>query len=289
MDVGLRELAEQQADLVARWQLRGLGWSDRQVDDWAWRRRWRAVYPGVYVMARAPLTRRQRWIAATLSAPGSVLSHASAAACWGFRDWEGRFETIVRPGSGGPRRMGSLLVSRSTTLAGCTTSHEGIAITTSARTLIDLAHHLRKYELARGFRESARLGLHTVNDLALVLRDHRGRRGTAFLRDLCDRYATIPYHRCRSDAECRALEILHESDVPSPQVNVNVAGREADLVWRDRLLIVEIDGPDWHRFADQDAIKEARWRSAGYTIRRVPSDDIYFRPARLLQAARSQS
>lgn len=146
MDVHLRELLASQDDLVARWQLTAAGWSRHAVSA----RGWRPIHDGVYAAGQAPLTQRGRWMAATLTAPGTVLAAASAAACLGFRPWEGRYETGTRPGDGGPRRLGSLLVTRSTTLAGNTTRHAGLPTVTAARALIDLAAHLDRGQLGRG-------------------------------------------------------------------------------------------------------------------------------------------
>src|SRR3954469_23113011 len=134
MDV--RGLAAAQADVVAGWQLREIGWTPKAVQR-RLERGWRVVHPGVYALTQAPPTRRQSWMAATLSAPGTALAAANAGACWGFRPWEGGFEVVVRQGSGGPRRMGGLLVMRTNHME--TTVRDGIPITTAERTLIDLA------------------------------------------------------------------------------------------------------------------------------------------------------
>jgi very-short-patch-repair endonuclease len=282
MDVRLVQLAERQGDLVAGWQLRALGWTRAMVEQRVLDHRWRVIHPGVYALARSPLTRRQRWIAAVLSAPGTVLGHDSAGACHGFRAWEEDYETVTRPGSGGRRRMGSLFVARSTTLEGHVTRKDGIPVVTAARALVDLAPHVDTRQLGRGFRESIRLKTTTANEISKIL---CGQRGTSFLVALCDRYATIPYHRCRSDAESRALEILHDAGVPAPKVNIRIRGEEADLVWREWRLIIEIDGDQFHLFPDGDARKQAVWEGVGYTVRRIPSDDVYFHPERLLNKA----
>lgn len=282
MDVRLREMAARQDDLLTAWQLLGAGWTVKAIRHGVEHHGWRRVHQGVFVVNHAPLTQRQRWLAAALTAPETWLNAASAGSCWGFWPWEGPFETVVRAGSGGPRRFGPLLVARSTTLAGHITLHDGIPIVTAARALADLAPHLDRFRLGRGFRESIRLKTTTANDIAQTCRALRGGRGTASLAALCDRYAAIPYHRCKSDAESRALEILHDAGVTPPEVNVDVAGREADLVWRRWQLLIEIDGREFHQFTDQDRIKQARWESAGFNVRRVPASDVYFHPERLL-------
>lgn len=281
MDVRLRKAAAAQDDIVAVWQLRAAGWSRWMVEHRAGREGWRQIHDGVYALGQARLTQRQRWIAAVLTAPNTYLYAESACACFGFADWDGD-EVVVRPGSGGKRSYPGLLVARSTALEGVTTRREGIPIVTPPMALVSVARRWTVWQLGRAFRESIRLQTTTANDIARAL---RGQRGTRVLRDLCDRYATIPYHRCRSDAECRGLEVLHDGGIVPPEVNVRVAGKEADLVWRRRRLIIEIDGPQWHLFADQDALKQAIWERAGFTVERIPSDDVYFHPERLLALA----
>jgi hypothetical protein len=287
MDVRLWELARKQADVVAAWQLMDIGWSRDRISHHARRLGWQRVFRGVYVLTRAPLTRQQCWMAASLSTRESCLSHASAGACWGFRAWEGAFETITRPGGGGPRRHGGLLVCRSATLAGEMAVRQGMRITTVDRTLIDLAAYLDARQVGRATREAMRLKLTTSAVLSLTLERHATHRGTALLRQLATRYATIPYARTRSNPEARALELLHDAGVEPPQVNIRIAGEEADLVWREERLIIEIDGPQYHLFADEDARKQVRWEKAGFTVRRLPSDAVYTDPGRLLGLAPS--
>ncbi len=70
-----------------------------------------------------------------------------------------------------------------------------------------------------------------------------------------------------------------------PSLNVDVAGEEADLSWPAWRLIVEIDGDPFHLDKGADARKEKAWRDAGWVVRRLPSDDVYERPWRLLESA----
>ena len=274
MDVRLRELARRQDDLVASWQLVALGWSDDRIGYAARRGKWRRLHSGVWLLTQGNLTRHQRWLAATLTTPGTYLSHASAGACHGFYAFDGRFEIVTRPGSGGRRRVGALLVCRSTTLDGHTTTKDGIPITTAERTLIDLAPHIDDKATRRAFRESIRLGTTTPQKIAAAVTGSSRRRGTALLLELAQRYEHIPYNRTRSDAEGLTLERLHDAR-EKPRVNVRIAGEEADLVFEKEKAIVEIDGPQFHRFPEEDARKERLWSEAGYTVRRVGSDAVY--------------
>jgi very-short-patch-repair endonuclease len=91
--------------------------------------------------------------------------------------------------------------------------------------------------------------------------------------------------RARSGAEVRALEILRDAGRPLPRLNFRIAGEEADLSWPSERLIVEIDGGPFHLDVGEDARKEAAWKSAGWDVRRLPSDAVYERPASLLALA----
>ncbi|HKP91143.1 MAG TPA: type IV toxin-antitoxin system AbiEi family antitoxin domain-containing protein [Thermoleophilaceae bacterium] len=278
MDVRLQEIAARQDDLVASWQLIAAGWTERMVRHHSRQGNWRRVHRGVYLLAQGEPTRHQRWLAATLTAPRTYLSHASAGACEGFFAFDGSFEVVTRCGSGGRRRMGALLVCRSTTLDGHTTTKDGIPITTPERTLIDLAAHLDDTQLRRAFRESIRLKTTTTPKIAAAATSSSRGRGTARLLELAQRYEHVPYSRTRSDAEGNALERLLDARAERPRVNVRIAGKEADLVFDDRKEILEIDGPQYHGFPEEHARKAARWQGAGYTVWRVRSDDVYLSP-----------
>src|SRR4051794_9714928 len=249
MDVRLQELAARQRDLVAAWQLRGVGWTWKALEHHAAHRGWHRVHSGVYALSYSPLSREQLRMAATLTAPNSFLSHFSAGAHYGISRFDAPYETIVRPGNRGRERSDGVLVRYSKTLTGHVGTYDGIPITSPERTLIDLAAHA---DPARALREARRLELTTPYSLAVSLEKHGRRRGTNRLKQLNDHYAGIPYSRCRSDAEAKALEHLHDAGADSPRVNERFAGEEADLTWPDRMLIIEIDGPQFHQISAED-------------------------------------
>jgi very-short-patch-repair endonuclease len=283
MDVRLRELAAAQRDLVAAWQLLAVGWTPRMIAQHRVREAWTLVHRGVYAVSYSPLSREQLRMGATLTAPNSFLAHFSAGAHYGIWRFDAGYETIVRPGNRGVERSNGVLVRYSKTLTGDVGTFDGVPITSPERTLIDLAGHA---DPARALREARRLKLTTPYSLAVSLKKHGHRRGTGRLKHLNDQYAGIPYSRCRSDAEAKALEHLHDAGVEPPQVNENLAGEEADLVWPKRMLIVEIDGPQFHQISAEDARKQGIWEEAGYVVRRISSDDVYARPELLVAASR---
>jgi very-short-patch-repair endonuclease len=287
MDVHLLELAAVQADVVAARQLIARGWTRRQIERRAAAGAWTTVHRGVFALTQAPLTQRQAWFAATLTEPGTVLSHVSAALCWGFSTRPCPVPMVTRPGSGGPRRFDGVLVFRSRLLVGETKRREGIPLTTVERTLIDLSSRESRARTSRNVREALRLRLTSARRLAAALDRHRGRRGTRILWDLAERYSGLPYARTRSNAEARALEVLQDAGLMPQAVNRRIAGEEADLVWFDRRLIVEVDGPQYHRFTDEDERKRQRWEVAGYEVRRIQSGDVYANPDALVALARN--
>jgi hypothetical protein len=279
----MKAVAERHDDVVAVWQLRERGWSFGAI-----RHRTaglRRLHDGVFVLGHAPATQRQLWRAATLTAPRTYLSHASVGAVMAFRPVTASFEVVTREGNGGPRRIGDLLVLRSRALDGQTTTFRGLPTTTAARALWDLTPHLTDRQLRKAFREAVRQGHTTSVKVAATLRRYPGRRGAARLTTLVDVYLRLPIDRCRSDAEAYGLELLDAAGVPIPRVNERFAGEEADFCWPELLLIIEIDGPQWHQFKDEDARKTAIWRAAGFTVLRIGSEDVFARPDRLLALA----
>lgn len=281
-DAQIAELAGRQFNRISRRQLIDLGVSDKAIAHRVVTGRFVSVEQGVFAIAPVLEDNWGRWMAATLTAPGSVLSHMSAAAAWGLLSAPRLVECVTRPGSGGPRRHGGVLAFRSSTLDGDVMTRHGISITSVPRTLLDLTRVVGDRALARALREAVRLELTSLAELRDRLVGYSGRRGSRRLAEAAARYAGLPLERARSGAEIRALEILRDAHRPLPRLNARVAGEEADLSWPIRRLIVEIDGAPFHLDVGEDARKERAWEEAGWTVRRISSDDVYERPDRLL-------
>ena len=282
-DARVAELAGRQFNRISRGQLAELGLSEEAIQHRLATGRLVSMEQAVFAIAPA-LEHDDwgRWMGATLTAPGSVLSNISATAAWELLSPERRVETVTRPGSGGPRRHGGIRVYRSLTLEGECTELRGIPITTVPRTLLDLSRHVSDRALARALREAVRLHLKSLAPLGDALGRFQGRRGARRHANVVARYRGLPLERARSGAEIRAIEILAEAGRPLPRLNVRIADEEADLSWPAQRLILEIDGGPFHLDVGEDARKEAAWRAAGWTVRRVSSDDVYEQPWRLL-------
>jgi hypothetical protein len=284
-DAQIAELAGQQFNRISRRQLVELGLSKKAITHRVVAGRLVAVEQGVFAVAPVLEDDWGRWMAATLTAPGSVLSHMSAAAAWGMLSMPRPVECVTRPGSGGPRRHGGVLAYRSSVLDGDVEDIEGIPITSVPRTLLDLSRTIGNKALARALREAVRLELTTLAVLRDRLGTYRGRRGSRRLAETVARYAGLPLERARSGAEVRALELLRNANRPLPRLNARVAGEEADLSWPAEKLIIEVDGGPFHLDVGEDARKQQNWERAGWTVRRIPSDDVYEQPERLLRLA----
>lgn len=286
MDDLVAQVAAGQYNRISRLQLCELGLSANAIKHRVSSGRYVIVEEGVFAIAPVlDHDPRGRWMAATLTQPGSTLSHLSSAVARGVLSFEGPFVTITRAGNGGTRRQGGMLIHHSTLLEGEITDLDGIPITTMERTLLDIAGEQSGPALARAVREAVRLAHTTLRRLGDAFGRYRGRRGIRALAATVARYSGLPLERARSGAEIRAMEILRDEGKPTPRLNVRVAGEEADLSWPGWRLVVEIDGPPFHRDVGEDARKERVWREAGWTVRRLPSDDVYERPWRLLDVA----
>jgi predicted transcriptional regulator of viral defense system len=284
-DVHLFELLEKQWNRVSLAQMEALGYTRREVSERVLAARLRGVHQGVFAGRPFLDDQRGRWMAATLTAPESYLSHASSAALHGFWDRRRPREAVTRPGNGGPRRLDGLFVYRSMTLAGNTTTVDGIPTTTPERAIIEMAPYLDVPGLARAVREALRIECTTSADVLRAVDSHAGRRGTRRVLRTLARFAGLPVSKARSGAEIRALIVLREAGRSLPRLNEKVAGEEADLSWVAERLIIEVDGGPFHQDVGEDVRKEAVWHAAGWRVVRIPSDDIYDAPQRLLAQA----
>lgn len=284
-DREIARLAARQYNRVSRVQLNELGVSDDAIKHRVAQGRLVITEEAVFAIAPVLDDPWGRWMGATLTQEGTVLAMWSAAVAYGALDREERWTTVMRPGRAGPRVHGTIKAWRRPDLDGETGELRGVPITSPERTLLDLAPSLPVGRLARALREMVRLRHATLGSVAEYVANHPRRWGARKLMRAVARYAGLPIERARSASEIKAMQHLRHGGRKLCELNVPVAGFEADLVWRDEKVIIEIDGGPFHEDRGEDARKEAAWRGEGYEVRRLDSALIWIGPVPLLDLA----
>jgi predicted transcriptional regulator of viral defense system len=176
----------------------------------------------VYAVGHTALRREGRWSAAALaSGEGAVLSHRSAAAHWGLlATSQARVDVTAARGR---RGASGIRLHRSRFLnARDSTSHDGIPITTIARTLLDLAATVRVDRLDRALAQAMHLQLYDHAAITDVIARSNGHRRTATLTHATAREPKVT----RSDWEIRMLKLIRDAGLPEPLVNFSLDARD---------------------------------------------------------------
>jgi uncharacterized protein DUF559 len=264
-------LAERQAGRVSVAQFGALGIPTVAISRWVDSGYLHQVLPRVYAVGHRATSVEADLVAAVLYAgPGAMLSHATAL--W----WRGLIDKLPRPIQvSTPRRCGSLSgVKVHGRRRWERTWHKGLPTTSVEQALLDYAatapiERLR-YALANA-------DYHKVLDLAaLRVIAGNGRVGSTKLRNALARHEPkLAY--TRSHLERTFLVLCERAGIPMPDVNVWIAGVLVDAVWRDRRLVVELDGKNNHSSWGQiqnDRSKELRLRAAGFAVVRYGTRQV---------------
>ncbi len=239
VDVAVAAVAQRQYGLVTRAQLRGLGVGETGIRQRIRTRRLHRIHRGVYAVGHCVLPARAHYLAAVLACgPGAALSHVAAAAHLGIRASAAARVDVTVPRRSGRRSPPGIRVHRSGRLtAEDVTVHEGIPVTTLARTLLDLADVLGDEALKRAVDEAEYLRLLDMTALIAAVHRNPGRRGARVIAA-----ASGPLELTESALEDRFLALVERRGLPRPRVGATVAGYRADFYWPEAALVVELDG-----------------------------------------------
>lgn len=277
IDIRINELAAGQHGVVSRAQLIAAGIRAASVD-----RRIRAgllepLHRGVYAV-RGGMRTGSREHAAVLTCAGQVVvSHVTSAVLQDLaQSAESRAVHVIARATDHGRKRG-IRVHRCASLRDEEiTMWEGIPITTPARTLLDLAGMVASVEWAevtihdvdRAVNEAFGRRLTTREALLSLLDAYPRTRGARVLREIiAGRNGAT-----KSEAEKRFLRLMRRAELPEPEVNTSVDGIEVDFLWRERGLVVEVDGFAFHTTADRferDRRNGSRLVAAGLRVTRV--------------------
>jgi predicted transcriptional regulator of viral defense system len=285
VDRTIAALAARQHGLVTRAQLLRLGLGRRAIGHRLACGRLHVVHRGVYAVGHPVLSRAATWLAAVLAVGDAVLSHRSAAALWGIRmTARSRVEvSVTRPSRSRPR----IHVHAARLTADETTVADAIPVTTPARTLLDLAALLPPSRLERAVNEAEVLRLADATSLASLVARYPHRPGVPAIRRILEA-GGIGAAITRSELEDRFLAFLDRAGLPPPELNVRLelpsGWIEADCVWREQRVVVELDGYAAHgtRVAfERDRARDRMLQAAGWSAVRVTWRHIHHEAATL--------
>jgi len=246
------------------------------IDRWIRQGYLHRVYPGVYAVGHRALAVEGRLAAALLYAgPGAALSHATGA--WWREIWgsEPRRLHVTTP-----RRRASIgdlvLHARGKVQREW---HKQLPVVPVERILLDLAVSLSLDELRWVLAEAEFRGLLNEDALEAILR--RGRRGAAALR----RAVTMHFPelaKTRSHLERLFLVLCERFEIEIPEVNVWAEGFRVDALWRNHMVVVELDGGPGHATParmEKDRGRDLALRAAGYLVLRYTWRQVTRQPS----------
>jgi hypothetical protein len=233
---------------------------------------------------------RGRYLAAVLACgTGAFLSHRAGAAVWQVRPNAALVEvTVPRQRSGPP----GVRVHRTRMLDPQDfTIHDGIPVTSVARTLLDLAAVVRPSDLEVAVDRAERLGLFDLTALTDVLERANGRKGAKTLRRVLAAYRVSTQ---KSELERRFKRLLATApDIETPLFNALIDGEtrthEVDAYWPAERLAVQVDGFEFHRTRrdrERDAASDADLELAGHRVARLTWDDVTVHAERTMRRVR---
>jgi REase_MTES_1575 len=269
-DARIARLAEAQHGVVGLGQLRAAGLGIGAINFRVRAGRLHRLYRSVFAVGHTRLSRQGRWMAALLAAgDGAVLSHVSAAALWELRPSSAASIHVTVLTYGGRLRRPGIVVHRSRALApAAVADRDAIAVTSVARTLVDLAGMLAPGPLERAVERSLALRLFDLTSVRAAIDARSTVRGASALARVVAGIHDEPA-LTRSELEALMRDVCAAHGIESPEVNARVEGHEVDFLWRSRRLIVETDGHAYHgtRTAfERDRAKDARLTTLGYRV-----------------------
>ena len=257
---------------MTRRQLLDAGVSDGAIKRALRSGRLHLLHRGVYATVPPELLSEDALLLCALFAagPGAFLSHGTAAWRWKLIPAPPTTIEVSARDRRGTHRHGLLHPGD--------VVHNGRFPTTSvARTLLDLAARYERPPLLNALAEAEFQHDVRPDDIMRTLR--RGHPGSANLRAALDIHA--PGHgqaKSRLERRFRALLIRHGIELP--ERNQRLGPYTVDCLWRDRRVVVELDGRQHERprQADSDDDRDLWLRRHRYIPRRYGTKQVDGQP-----------
>lgn len=264
------EIAARQHGRVTTAQLHACGFSSRAIERAVEAGRLHRVHVGVYAVGHlAPSLHGDARAAVLAGGAGALLSIRWASRLLGIRDGVGPRIDVTVPPAKRLRRPG-IEFHRSTVLPFERGTLANIPITSPARTMVDLAHHLQdRDEIEWAMRE---LQFRRLYDHQLLELSNR-RRPSRFVSALLESLAPTG-----SPLEVAFLNrVVRRHGLPQPVCQAKLCGFRVDFFWEEALLVVEVDGKnhDLPMMRLADAHRDAALSEAGIAVQRYRWADIH--------------
>jgi very-short-patch-repair endonuclease len=291
VDERIATVTTAQHGVVTRAQLRRLGLNDSAISQRVARGRLHRIHRGVYAVGHRVLAPHGRWMAAVLAGgPGTVLSHASAAALWGIRYSASAYVDISVRRTGRTRRAG-LRIHRPRALpADEVTAEHRIPVTTPARTILDMAAKLTASRLEYLLDQAEIQELTDYPALDALARAHATHPGATSLRGALTRNdagTNVP----KSGLEILFKGLCRTHGLPQPKINHRVLGEEVDFLFEGHALVVETDSWRYHKTRhafENDRARDALLATAGYRTLRFTDRQLENDPHTVVATVRAQ-
>jgi very-short-patch-repair endonuclease len=258
----IAHVAERQHGHITRAQLLALGLGSGAITHRLAAGELIRVHAGVYAVRYRRVEPVALAMAAVLACgAGAVLSHDSAAALWGLRQWPQTPE-VTTPGH---VRRPNITTHRSTTLErNDRRTRLNVPTTSAGRAIADIAPRLDDKQLTRITQDARHESHLKPTDLhKLLLRCPR-------LQQLVD----PKQNPTNSGFEDELTRWLKQHGLPIPIINTKVNGHQVDALYPEHKLILELDSWPYHK--DYPAWRSDRERdgenlaSGGYRTFRIP-------------------
>lgn len=285
----IAKIARRQDNVITREQLLSVGLGRGAIEHRVKGGTMQRIHKSVFLIGPAPPTPMARARAAALACgDGAVVSHRTAAELYGLLPkTAGDVDVTVAARNPGAR-PGIRLHRVAGIGPGEAVSMRGMAITSAARTICDIAATELSREVEHALQEALYREVITEASVADVIAREPHRRGAPVIRALLDDTSLT-----RSERERTLLRLIKAAHLPKPVTNVRVHGYLVDALWPSHGLVLEFDG--WgahgHRLAfERDRKRDQILVAAGFRVIRVTDHQLKNEPiavaARIAQALR---
>lgn len=277
------QLAERGFGSLSRRHLLAAGISDAQIHGWLRLGRLHRRYPGVYAWGRPDLPEKGQ-LAAGLLYAGRGAALAGLTGLW-WRSLLNRRPTLIHidvPSCASSRD--DLLLRHPARFE--RDWHRDLPVVPVPNALLAAADALNHNSLRLVLARAEFEGCISFTELEAALGP--GKRGSTAVR------AAMAAHlpqlaRCENRLEREFVLLCERFRLAIPEPNEPIGRFRPDMLWPDRMLIVELDGDRAHHTATQlqsDARKQAFLEGRGYLVLRFRWDEVFDGPAHVAAVVR---